>query len=238
MKRRGDPLAIVPVIRKRQRRVSIPRRRMVVATGGLAPPRTGGFFGVATRRSRDERKVIDVDPATYGANTTGTVTLLNGVATGTDFTDRIGRKIIMKSLYIRGVCKPEDDNIANTLARVLIVYDMQSNGAAPVVTDVLKSATSASQLNMNNRDRFKVLMDKQYAVGKVLDTATQAFAGSPTIHQLKKYKRLNLEVLFNGTTNVIGSIATGSVYMITIGNQAAGLGAEFLVSTRIRFIDA
>ena len=143
----------------RRRRVKAPR------TLGLAPARTGGFFGVGVRRSRDERKVIDVDPALYAGDTTGSVTLLNGVATGTDFTDRIGRKIVMRSLYLRGTLSPVDGITLDNMCRVLIVYDMQSNGAAPAITDVLKSATSIAQLNMNNRDRFRVIMDKQFAVG-------------------------------------------------------------------------
>lgn len=241
MKRRGDPLGVVVPIRKRARQravVAIPRRRVAVPSLGLAPARTGGFFGVATRRSREEKKVVDVDPATYVADTTGTVTLLNGTAAGTDFTDRIGRKIVMKSLFIRGLVNPVDAVTNHTLARMIVVYDMQTNGAAPTVTDVLKSATSVSQLNMNNRDRFRVLLDKQFQIGKIDDTATQAAQGSPTIHQIKKYKRLNLDVLYNGTTAAVASIATGSVYLITIGNQAAGAGGVFTLSSRIRFVDA
>jgi len=232
-RRRRDEIAIITPKRK-------VRRTVAVRSFGLAPPRTGGFRGVQgpLRRAKDERKVIDVDPANYVADTTGSVTLLNGIATGTDFTDRIGRKIRMKSFYIRGVVRPIDATIGNTLARLIIVYDMQTNGAAPAITDVLKSASPSSQLNMNNRDRFRILIDKQYPIGATSDVATQSFAGSPTVHQIKKYKKLNLEVLFNGTTNAVGSIATGSIYMITIGDQVANNGGQFNVSTRIRFEDA
>lgn len=219
------------------RRFTPYKRRQVVRTVGLAPARTGGYYGVAMRRGLNERKVIDVDPANYAFDTTGSVTLLNGVATGTDFTDRIGRKIVLKSLYLRGIIKPVDNNVGNTLCRMLVVYDMQSNGAAPAITDVLKSSSPAAQLNMNNRDRFRVLIDKQFALGAVSDAAGASLAGSPTVHSLKKYKKCNLEVLFNGTTNAIGSIATGSLYMITVGDQVAGNGGQGLISSRVRFVD-
>lgn len=208
-------------------------------SGGLgAPLRTGGFFGVNTRRRMNERKTIDVNTASYVSDTTGTVTLLNGVATGTDFTDRIGRKIICRSLYITGMISPVDNTTAANLARLIVVYDNQTNGAAPAVTDILKEATACSQLNLNNRDRFVVLCNKTWAQGSVSDTATQAFSNSPNTFKVKIYKKLRHEVLFNGTTAAVGSIATGAIWMITIGSATANNGGTFSVSTRTRFEDA
>lgn len=186
--------------------------------------------------SINEKKVVDTAPSSYVCDTTGSVTLLNGVATGTDFTDRIGRKIMLKSVYVRGRIAPVDGGTSNSLARVMIVYDMQANGAAPAITDILKTATSQDQLNMNNRDRFRVIMDKQFPVGGV-DT-TVGYAQAPCIFQVKKFKRLNLETLYSGTTNAIASIATGALFMVTIGDVAAGSGATFNGSVRVRFMDA
>jgi len=185
-----------------------------------------------------ERKTIDVDQANYVADTTGSVTLLNGVATGTDFTDRIGRKIIMRSLYIQGYVAAIDNTVSPNISRLIVVYDNQSNGAAPAVLDVLKQASSISQINLNNRDRFKILVNKTFPIAVIDNTATQALAGSPTIHKVKIFKKLRHEALFNGTTAAIGSIATGSIYMITIGNTAANTGGNFNLSSRVRFEDA
>lgn len=229
--KRKRPSRSTYVTRKRTR--VAPARSM-----GLAPARTGGYFGVSRRRARNEYKTVDVDPANYNVTSTGSVTLLNGVATGTDFTDRIGRRIMMKKHYFRGVVFPEDNNTGQQLVRMIIVYDMQSNGAAPGVTDVLKSADATSQLNLNNRDRFRILTDKQWVLAPIDNTATQSFAGSPTIHQFKKFKKLNHEVQYNGTTNSIGSIATGAMFMLLIGSNAAGTAATIRVSHRIRFVDA
>lgn len=214
-----------------------PKKRTVI-TQGLSPARTGGYYGVLARKALNEKKVIDVDPANYAFDTTGSVTLLNGVATGTDFTDRIGRKIVLKSMYLRGILKPVDNNVGNTLCRLIIVYDMQTNGAAPAITDVLKSASPSAQLNMNNRDRFKILVDRAYALGGVSDATTQSFSSGKNVYSIKKYKKCNLETLYNGTTNAVGSIATGSIYMITIGDQVAGNGGQGNISSRIRFVDA
>lgn len=203
----------------------------------LAPPRTGGFFG--TRRSMNELKTIDVDPTSITISTTATATLLNGIATGTDFTDRIGRKIIMKSLYFRYTLFPEDETVISNACRFLIVYDSQANGTACSITDVLKSSNPNAQLNLNNRDRFKVIWDSTKAMPYVNNTATQAMCTGQAVFMGKKFKRLgNLEMVFGGTTAAIGSIQTGSIYLLSIGSQASPAASALAFTSRIRFMDA
>lgn len=223
--------------RKAAAAAAITRARATIIASRRAPLRTGGFFGVRKRASRDEQNAIDVDTALYEAITTGSVTLLNGVAQGDDFTNRTGRKITMKSLYIRGVVKNFDTTSGPTLGRMLIVYDKQANAAAPTVADILKEATSTSQFNLNNRDRFSIIMDKQWAVGCIDTTATQSFAAGPICHEYKLYKKLNLDTIFNGTGATIASIATGSIYMVIIGDVTTTQGCYFRLSSRIRFTD-
>jgi len=209
--------------------------------GPRAPLATRGFYGntFGTRRDTKERKVIDVAKTTVACDTTGAVTALNLVAVGTDFTDRIGRKITMKSIQLRALLVPQDSTVVDGLARVILVYDAQSNGAAlPAITDILTAATSLSSLNLNNRDRFKVLMDKQFAMGNQDLTAGQAVAGSPSIHQFKKFKRCNLQVIFNTTTAVIAAISSGSLLLVTIGSAAAAAGTNCVFTSRVRFVDA
>lgn len=195
---------------------------------------------VIGRPIRPELKSIDATPATISVNTTGSLTLLNGCAVGTDYTDRIGRKTMLKSINFRGFFQPADDNTVTNYVRMMIVYDRQTNGAAPAVTDILQSASSLSNLNLNNRDRFLVLVDKEYVIGRVINTATQALAYSPNVHRCKGYRRLNLETQYGGTTSAIASIATGSLYMLAIGNIAAGGGTDATldITLRVRFLDA
>lgn len=235
-RRRAEPFAPYRSIRR-----AVPKRRLV------APPRTGGFRGQTApfRRITAERKVIDVNTATYNCNTTGSVTLLNGVAVGSDYTDRVGRKIRMKSVYVRGIVGHESiptSGFSNQeICRMLIVYDTQTNGSVPALTDILKEATSLSQLNLNNRDRFKVLVDKQYSVAPYLTIQADAIAvsGSPTNYSVKKYKKLNHEVIFNGTASTVGSIATGALWMVWVGSTSADAGDPHAsVSVRVRFEDA
>jgi len=209
---------------------------MQIVASGVAPLRTGGFWG--TRRTGQEKKTVDVDPTVVAVNTTGSVTLLNGIATGTDFTDRIGRKVLLKSIQLRWQLEPTDQVVGGNLCRIVIVYDAQTNGAAPAVTDVLKSASPLANVNLNNRDRFQILFDKTYLQLFAANTATQAVAFGQAYFRGKLYRRLKHEMVFGGTTAAVGSIQTGSIYLITIGSNIATADSQLSFTSRIRFMDA
>lgn len=205
----------------------------------LKRARTAAFSGGSLarqpfRRTKfAEKKVVDVAPSSFAADTTGSVTLLNGVATGTDFNNRIGRKTVLRSLNIIGHLIPQDSAVANTLCRLIVVYDQQPNGAAPAITDVLDTADSRSQLNLNNRDRFKVLVNHMVALSD--NAANQV--GSPSTSLVSIYRKINMETIFSGTGATAASIASGALFMITVGDNVAGAGYNFSVSTRVRFED-
>lgn len=201
-----------------------------------APLATRGFYGPG-RRSPAELKVVDTAQFASDFDTTGTFTLLNGVATGSDFNNRIGRKVCWKSLLVQGHIINEGDPAVTNLCRFMVIYDSQPNGSLPALTDVLTAATSTAPLNLNNRDRFKVLLDKRYALGSVSTTATQAVSDRTTA-LIHKYKKINMDTIFDGTTAAIGDIQTGSIFALTVGTEAAGTTYEARVSIRLRFTDA
>lgn len=212
-------------------------KAVVVSRWPRAPLATRGFYG-PQRRSPEEQKVIDTAQASYSMDSSGTVVLLNGVATGTDFTNRIGRRVTISSIQIRGIIRPTDLGTNPQCVRLMLVYDTQPNGALPAVGEVVQNLNGTTMLNLNNRDRFKVIMDKQYAIGGISDTATQAYAMSPTVFNVKMYKKCNYDVIFDGTTNAISDIQSGSIFLLTLGSEAAATGATLQASIRLRFKDA
>lgn len=206
-----------------------------------APPANRGFYGPVYRVKKAyfgflERKFVDVAQAQYNCDTTGSVTLLNGAAQGDDYNNRIGRKTTNVAVQLRGILQPVDASVEFNLSRVMIVYDKQANGAAPAVTDILTAATATAHANLNNRTRFKILCDKQYATGSY-DTTT-GYAASITCKNVNLYKKINLPTIWSGTGATAGSIVNGAIYLVTIGTNAAGTGATLKTTTRIRFIDA
>ena len=214
-----------------------------VGARAMAPTASRGFYGAQSRLKRMmqgvmERKVVDTATATYACDTTGSVTLINGMAQGSDFTNRIGRKYTNVAVQLEGLINPQDLNAGPSKCRVMLIYDAQPNGVLPAITDVLTAATSTAFMNLNNRDRFKVLCDHQAVIGYVQDTATQAVSTGLGVDNVSLYKKINLETICDGTTAAIADVQTGSIFLLTIGNQPAANGANFVGACRIRFIDA
>lgn len=208
------------------------------ASAPRAPLRTGGFYGTYNRRGRDELKFVDanVDGASPAV---GAVYLLNGITQGTDYNQRIGRKVQIKSVFCRWTINVNPAQLAlqGDVVRLMIIYDAQANGVAPAITDILQIAEFDSPMNLNNRDRFKVLHDKfhtmwanTYAAGL---GGIQTGTGCPKFSQ--KFIKCNMEEIFGGTGNTIGSIQTGSIFFLTISqNEVSGVS----IYSRVRYTDS
>lgn len=202
-----------------------------------APVATRGFFGTRSVM-RKEMKSVDTAVNTYVADTTGTVTLIGGVASGDDINTRDGRKIVMRSVHIRGFLAPVDTDTTSAHCRVLVVYDSQPNGAAiSTVANILSAATSLSFNNLDNRSRYKVLIDKAYTIGGDSIAANQVRTGSPSVHTIEERRTFKLPSIYNTTTAVITAISTGALLLVTIGSNGVGAGGVFALACRMRFQD-
>jgi len=200
-----------------------------------------------------ERKYSDTAVSAHQVCQSGTWSLLHVPLLGSDYNNRVGRKTVAKSVYIRGkleivpAATPKTANVGCGLARMILVVDNQPNGALPAVTDLLVSASAESQLNPNNRDRFTILKDKQFVLDAYAVDLAGAYVGESwnrTIHPIKVYKKLNIETIFNGEDDgSIDTINTGAIYMFWIGDWGYQADEENWkvmanVSTRVRFDDS
>lgn len=223
-------------------RTAVNRARSVLGARASAPnrsygpPATRGFYGLYSKRGRDELKVCDVSGATIQALSSGAVTLINGVSQGTDYTNRIGRKILVKSLFMRFNIYPNSaiSQPTGDLIRVLLLCDYQPNGAAPTTTDILQTADYLSPLNLNNRDRFKVWYDKYISMEASYYPSFLLTAGSPAMHFRQVFKKMSMEVINSGSGATVGSIQTGAMYIFVISKST---GTLYDFNTRVRFID-
>lgn len=181
-----------------------------------------------------------------GAAATHNIAVLNSMAQGTDFTGRVGRKIVCKSLLldiiqfpITTASSPDGD-----IMRVMVFWDMQSNGATTFTLANLLSDFSASPsvsattpINLNFRDRFKVLMDKRYYQPASNFAAGSLTTGSPQPRNIKKFIRLrDITTTFNDTgTGVYGDIASGALLLLVFSENGASF---YTYTSRVRFVDA
>lgn len=226
---------------------------MVKRTSSMAfGPLRGGFKkfkGIPIRRrrklptvkgalvSRQEKNYVDIALAQYAADSTGTITLLNGIAEGDDNTQRNGRKAKMLSCQINGSGQNVAGNTVPQKIRFLLVWDNAPNGAAPTISQILTTVNSESFPLVDNEDRFTILRDMKIVLGPNVTTATQTYIDM-SIAPLDFYRKINSDTKFNGTGATIASIQNGALWGVTVGNNVAGVNAaNFQYTSRVRFTD-
>jgi len=226
---------------KRFSRFARPYRGATFAGRGVRKP----YFTRAKMASRalrhtnwnsspEELKYNDINSATYVCDTTGTVTLINGVAAGSTAITRIGRQCIWKQVIVSGKLAAVDDTIIGCRCDVAVIWDKQPGAAVPAMTDFFVEAKAGSPMNLNYRERFVIIAHKTYTIGGLTAAAP---AVTPTVHAVSINVRLNLRTTFKGDANAIGDIATGAMYLVTLGSEADADGALFKVAVRLRFAE-
>lgn len=220
---------------------------------GTSPTRSGRVVPAGGRRYQGplgpELKYFDLPLQTSAVNSTGVIAALNYPNEGSGATQRIGRRIHMKNLLIRGDFEPLA--VANTslqLVKLALVYDRQYNGASPTLGDIFQyrygsaGATTAtdvySPMNLDNRDRFVILKDKYMHLPA---TTVAAQTNSPgmgyTRTQFKWYVNLkNYETHFKASTYANTDIATGALLFVIVAGDASN-NYNLTWHSRLKFID-
>lgn len=211
--------------------------------------RLGYQAGRATLKSKKELKAYDT-LVNQAFNTTGgppPITSLNNLVVGPEIYQRVGRKIYMKSLHFRGVIYPTVTSIQD-FARIIILYDSNPNGSFPAYTGILKDSTVGagtnyfSHLNLDNRERFKVLKDYQVMLPSVT-VAAGALTNESLMDPIKNTLNVEwfiplhgLEAVYNNVNGgTIADCQTGSIILMTISSNAGSysLNGQF----RLRYYD-
>lgn len=193
-----------------------------------------GFLGAA-----GEAKYFDITAGALALNTTGSISHLDIVPTGTTVNSRDGRKFKNTSVQIRGQAQADTTTTVCNGAMYL-VWDRQPNKALAAVTDVLDTANSNSFAKRENSQRFKIIKKWRWAFAGNQTTAGQQV--STTNFDIDDYVRLPddciAECTTADTTGAIGNRVTGALLLVTVGNTAAGTAdANVVIGTRVNFVD-
>lgn len=234
--------------RFRKRKLKFRKRKRI---RGLS--RTGGFYQAINRRrlNSPEVKWLDFQPtATYQVNNAGSVDgsylILNKMLQGVNNNQRIGNKITMKSILSRITVTYQQTDLRNLLNvndtfRVIIGYDKQTNGADVALSEVLALAgaggTIDSPLNLFNKDRFIIFVDKTYNFPSsgLIYTTQSPIQQKMTI---KIYKKLNHTTQYGSSTADVGAIKTGGLFFFIFNDLPSTTTTIFQQAYhRLRFID-
>jgi hypothetical protein len=179
---------------------------------------------------------VDLAPASYALDTTGSVTLLNVVAQGAAVTQRVGKKIALKGLQCRGNMSANSTATTNDVA-YLIVYDKRPTGALPTITDILVTISPFAMNNDANAGRFSIL--KRVDGMLIGNPAANSFTDCTALDADWWLDLKGRETVYKAAgTGTIGDIEQGALYLVTVGQNAAGTTAAALgVGFRLRFLD-
>lgn len=172
------------------------------------------------------RKHRNIFSSTNAGNT-GSTTLLNGIAEGSDDFQRIGKRVHIRWVELKFWCTAAN----NDILKLSLVLDKQPNGTGTTASDIY-DLTFGSNLALalrstNTAFRYQVLKTDQMTIcgGNSVDVA-----------QVNWFVPCNFYMDFNGTGSAISDINTNALYFV-VGNQATGLAVPYDVSIRTSFSD-
>lgn len=216
--------------------VSVPRAVPQRAFVTQWPPRGGAGRGV---RVPQELKFFDT-AISFTADATGEVPAtgqLTLIPQGDGESSRDGRMAYIKSVLCRLIVSyaPGAAATAATNVFLFLVQDMQANGAAAAVTDVMTSTNLAQALhNLSNAGRFRVI--KKWRINLTAQAgATTAY--NNTIKSIDWYKQLDIPVSYSGASGAITEIKSNNLFLMCGTDGASDdlvtVGGNF----RLRFYD-
>lgn len=203
--------------------------------------RRSGYYGRFSAPSGELKfHDLDIDDATVAANGTIAEDSCVGIAQGTGESQRIGRKVTIRSLFWRYHLQLPTINAGTSTAvsdvvRVVVYQDSQTNGAAAAVTDILETDNYQSFNNLANSGRFKILYDKQHVLnytalgsdGTTMDAASNMRTGS-------FYKKCNIPIEYSSTTGAITELRTNNIGVLLLSRNGV---CEFESKMRLRYSD-
>ena len=211
---------------------------------------SSSYFPRVPRGVRPELKTIDdnnggASPYSLAVTSTGAFFPLNFLATGADINNRVGRKITLKSVQVRLRFTPSGNPAINDVARVMVIYDRQSNQGTPVVSDVLQTIDSAGLTSstvfdfksISNEERFLILQDKTFTFPQLAATmAANAYSDFTQDTSITTYNKLNHLCSYGQGSNYPD---TGTLWLFLIGSNAPATSPTVAQWTsRVRFTDA
>jgi len=234
-------------------------RKTTARKGVKAPRRTaqrGAVIPGLLKTRGEEKKVLFTGTPNLAVDATGTIQCLNLIQVGSSMFNRIGRRIEMISVRFTGSFDPivATRQVESDYLRIAIVYDRQTNGAFPALADIFQDTDQAgtnttnakSGLNMNNRERFVVIMDKRIYIPQLTLTAGVWTNPVPSdgghwqvlMDEYRRLNKLTTHYKADSTPAVIGDISTGALFICSLAENGAGTGACSVEwNVRLKYVD-
>lgn len=235
---------------------------------GMVPSARRGYYRVRGRAAgalvmSPERKYFDATKASTniaestdwtGTEVDPTANSLFTPVLGTAINNRVGRKVAVHKIKIRGTIVPANNqDQADTLLqpnyRIILYQDKQTNGAQSQGEDVMAAPTTVATGNafcsfqsLANFGRFRVLKDKIYTPQSPVANTDGANTTSQTATIVPFKMTVNFRkpvlVHFNALNGgTIADIVDNSFHLLAQGSSTQN-GASILYESRVVYTDA
>lgn len=211
--------------KRRKTTPSSSRARKAAKTGRTSIARELGYY--------DDSGITGFDTTANSTN----VAYLNQIANGTTDSQRVGRKIQLKSLQVHGRAYNLSTASGNKCC-IMVIWDSKPRGTLPAMTDILQSANSLDFPNPENFQRFTILKRMDFVL--VGNYASATNATQITERTIDFFIDLKGRTVVYGSagTGAVGDIEEGALYLVTTGSSSSGTNAaSFSYNTRVRFWD-
>ncbi len=235
------------------RRARLPTRRRRYPQG-MRNARTGGFLGIELKfydTSLTDAQLTSPTDATGGEHNESATIGPTTITQGTGESQRDGRKISMRSLFVSGLISVAAQAATSTADAgstvfIAVVLDTQTNGATINSEDVYKNTAANAllaanpQRNLQFSSRFRVLAKKTMQISNMSMTndtgATGGVIQAGTQRQFQFFVNLRgMNVLYKGTTETVANIVDNSLHIIAYTSGTA-LAPTISYNSRLRFI--
>lgn len=178
--------------------------------------RQSGFYG-RYGGGASESKFVDtfidglLDASGEVAPGGGSNTPLMVIPEGTGESERVGRKVTLTSIYMRGVLSLATDT-SSAMYNLVVLLDTQANGAVPSYADVFADNRSTAHLQLANSNRFVILKRWVGALTNQTVLTGPSFGAAKRV--FKYYKKCNIPLEFSGTNGTITEIKSNAIYLM------------------------
>lgn len=194
-------------------------------------------LSVPERKAVDSSSTMNFDSNSAVANC---MQLLNTIATGSASNQRIGKRVTLRAVMVRGRVAAQSATIYEKCV-LMLVYIKTPNQAAtlPAVNEILVSQSSNALTNRDNASKFRILRRWEWIV---TGNSTAPATGQEQ-HAVEEYVRLpNLPSLWTNasTAGTIGEFVEGALILLSVGINANGATTTpaFTGNQRVYFSDA
>jgi len=221
----------MPVRRKSYRR-PIRHRRIYRKKYGVATKR---YVAKAIQRTQD-LKFKDTTVGIQALSTAPQNVLINSIPQGTSSSQRVGAKIIVRSIQFNGCVRTINTTSPSQQVKVALCLDRQNYGntaasATLLWTNVFNTTAVESLRNLNMAKRYKVLWQRRYAI-------SPQSAGDDAFN-IKYYRRCYIPVEYNSdsTGGAFTDFLKGILFIQCAGTEPTN-GCNVVGYVRIRYTDA